>query len=824
MSMRIGVVWMAVVWAFGSGTPSAGAQAEADRAPFDACLEAMRSRREADARALGTRAEAHYRRLVSERPGDVDARILLARTLAQCRLPLVETMERGALVGQANSLLEAALEIDPLRWEGRFLLAMNHFHAPEFLGRTGDAQRELEMLLAQQGDRSEPPQFAETYLYLGDVYVRRGRRQDAVAVWSRGLARFPTHAALRERLSGADPGGGTGRPPGQADPIPLAELVVEVSGGSRLDDPHSGVALRRLDVLTTPGGAADLMQALRTGPGTTAATEGSDLYVRGGDPAEAPVWIDGIRVFHPGRYESLNGSVFGILDPVLLRFAYFSSGGFSVRYGNALSGVLDVQTADLPTARGGHVALNTVQAAATLNLPLGEPAGAWGGVRLSDASALLAMNGRGDEFSLAPRAFEGIGALIWLPGGGVRIKASGMVDGDRFARNLSRNGHVGPFESRGSNGMLGVSGAFVDGSGRLAVRGSLSAVSRRSGFGFGVLDQERTDRSTAVRADGEYALHPRARLRAGVEIAGFRAAHGGSLPTTDRLAPGSPVAVEQGREATSHRGGYAEGEAKPHPRLALIAGIRADRLPGEEVGTLDPRLALALGARDNWTIRVGGGVFHQGRWRTRYAVPDGLTPSGTPRRATHRAAGIERRGEPAARLEVYAKEYGDYVASGSGPPIVAGRARGADAIVRWSRQERLNGWLTYSLLQGRVDLEGGSTVPSPVDVTHGLTAVGTLDLRPGWQLGATSRAATGRPYSAPGGAPHADRLPTYRRLDLRVTRFGTLRNRVLVHYLELLNVLDHENVNAYTFDAAGERVTVPAFHRRTAIAGFTYSF
>src|SRR3712207_8140395 len=45
---------------------------------------------------------------------------------------------------------------------------------------------------------------------------------------------------------------------------------------------------------------------------------------------------------------------------------------------------------------------------------------------------------------------------------------------------------------------------------------------------------------------------------------------------------------------------------------------------------------------------------------------------------------------------------------------------GVDAIVRWTRQARLNGWITYSYLDGEVELEGGERVPSAVDVTHTL--------------------------------------------------------------------------------------------------------
>lgn len=264
--------------------------------------------------------------------------------------------------------------------------------------------------------------------------------------------------------------------------------------------------------------------------------------------------------------------------------------------------------------------------------------------------------------------------------------------------------------------------------------------------------------------------------------------------------------------------------------------MRADRLPGEDVWTVDPRLALALTA-DEWTLRLGGGEFHQGRWRTRYRMPDAGAPSGIPRRARHLVASAERKGEPSLRVEAYTKEYGDYVPEGDGPQVVAGDASGVDAIVRWAKQSRLNGWITYSFLHGRVELEDGARLPSAVDVTHTLTGVAKLALGRRWELGSTYRYGTGRPFTEalgsepdgtrPGGvrplygAIHGARLPDYRRLDGRITRFLTTSGGTGVVYLEMLNLLDRDNVHSYTYDAAyRERHGVSSFFSdRTLVLG-----
>jgi hypothetical protein len=282
-----------------------------------------------------------------------------------------------------------------------------------------------------------------------------------------------------------------------------------------------------------------------------------------------------------------------------------------------------------------------------------------------------------------------------------------------------------------------------------------------------------------------------------------------------------------------------EAERALTPSLALIAGVRADRLPGEDAWSADPRLALAY-RTGAWTLRLGGGVFHQGRWRTKYAVPDAGTPSGTPTRAEHAVLGVERAGEPSLKVEGYVKRYGGYVADGEGPRITAGRVAGMDAIVRWSESRRLTGWITYGWLDGRVDLENGGTVPSAVDVRHSLTGVAKWVVAPKWELGSTLRLGSGRPITGiTGGQADADgrirpvygdihgaRMPGYARLDGRLSRYLPMRAGIGIVYLETLNLLDRQNVSGYTYGTgyAERRAVHSHFSGRTLVLGLGLTF
>ncbi|HEU4883813.1 MAG TPA: hypothetical protein VFT45_16255, partial [Longimicrobium sp.] len=134
------------------------------RAAVAECTAAGQRKDEAAARPAIAQATALLREWMQAEPRGVEPRVRLAAVRARCEIPFTDMMSAGALIGQANGLLEEALQIDSTHWEARFSLAMNHYHTPEFLGRTPDAIHHLEILLRQQGQGAQP-HFAETYLY-----------------------------------------------------------------------------------------------------------------------------------------------------------------------------------------------------------------------------------------------------------------------------------------------------------------------------------------------------------------------------------------------------------------------------------------------------------------------------------------------------------------------------------------------------------------------------------------------------------------------------------------------------------------------------------
>ncbi|WP_339610712.1 TonB-dependent receptor [uncultured Planktosalinus sp.] len=102
--------------------------------------------------------------------------------------------------------------------------------------------------------------------------------------------------------------------------------------------------LKPLDIVTTAGAAGDIVAALQTLPGTQTVGESGRLFVRGGESGETQTFIDGIRVAQPYGASAQNIPTRGRFSPFLFSGMSFSTGGYSAEYGEALSGVLLMDT------------------------------------------------------------------------------------------------------------------------------------------------------------------------------------------------------------------------------------------------------------------------------------------------------------------------------------------------------------------------------------------------------------------------------------------------------------------------------------------------
>lgn len=115
---------------------------------------------------------------------------------------LQDMREQGLLGLQADKEFDTALNLDPANWDARFTKAVAMSYWPEQLNKRQEVLESFTALIQQQEKQAPQPEYAESYLWLGDEYKKAGRSEDATQVWARGAALFPGHAKLQARLAG----------------------------------------------------------------------------------------------------------------------------------------------------------------------------------------------------------------------------------------------------------------------------------------------------------------------------------------------------------------------------------------------------------------------------------------------------------------------------------------------------------------------------------------------------------------------------------------------------------------------------------------------
>ena len=124
----------------------------------------------------------------------------------------------------------------------------------------------------------------------------------------------------------------------------LGEVVVEAASEASAGAPIAGLQTIRpaeIDRIPTPDVSGDLVSYLTTLPGiVSTGDQGGQLFIRGGEPSQNLVLLDGMVVYQPfhilGFYSAFPSDIVNKADVY--------AGGFGGKYGGRLSSVIDVRS------------------------------------------------------------------------------------------------------------------------------------------------------------------------------------------------------------------------------------------------------------------------------------------------------------------------------------------------------------------------------------------------------------------------------------------------------------------------------------------------
>ena len=630
------------------------------------------------------------------------------------------------------------------------------------------------------------------------------------------------------------------------EPVALAEVTVRTSSFGK-QGKSEGAVINRMDVYTTPGGAADVFQSLRALPGIDSPNEGAAVYVRGGDPHETLVRLDGGDIGHPYHYEGASGGLFANFDSYMLKSAFFSSGGFSAKYGGVLSGVLDIETQDPMNQRTVTVGANFAGGSASTSwalVPDKLSIVAAGG--LSTTTLLHRLYGTSRSYVHDPTSDRGALKGLWKYSATGRVSATYLGSSDHVGVSSPTLNFEDTYTSRARNhyGVVQVDQLVGQ---KLALTGIASWQDWRSRWTYGTFAGETRERGGTAQVDAVWEASRAHELSFGARLA-RGASDVASLSPADSTdyAAGAPTRTFATRARVTAPGAYLEDKFHLAGPLYATLGARVDRLADHADWSFDPRGALALRLSAHHTLRVAGGRYHQSP-AVAYLDPVYGNPRLRPLSADHVIAGYEwLDGEKNARVEVYRKTYKNLVTNDAATYYANGGhgfAQGADVFLKAAHRD-LAGWLSYGYLDTRrKELDDPREVPATYGVRHSGALVAQYRVAPAWTVGTRVSASSGGPYtpvvgrtfdSARGvwhpvyGENNSARMPAFSRVDLRATYLfslpalgGLKASSVCVAYVEALNVLDRHNTLRYSYNAdfTERRSEDSYFGRRLLVLG-----
>jgi len=601
----------------------------------------------------------------------------------------------------------------------------------------------------------------------------------------------------------------------EVKPIPLSEILVTPEASLGTESPEKTVTITKMEIYRTPGAAADPLYAVQLLPGFNSPPDASSILVQGGGPEETLYILDGIEVGHPFQVEAGDVSYFSIFDTQVVKRNRVATAGFPCRYGDALSGVVDLRTEEDRSRIEGGLGMHMVGGSAIIGVPFD------GGTTLI-ASYKSVKSRLMEKIYGSDGTYGGDNVFVSLKfplSANSSVRMLGLNDWYEFNRSGSS-----PLNMRSDNRIGGLIVRTVAKS--LVSHNTVSISSYDADYRLTEGDVGIEERRAQVRSDWTYD--------AAENIIEF------GLDWSRRenvISKSFGSSIDSVFDATGNRfGAYVSARSRLSRRTFVEYGIRSSALDLANYKIyFDPRVSVAYFIRQNDVLRFSAGIYHQfgDYWYTK-------TYSLQPKLAYHCLLCFDHVGEiVTARVTAYDKEYrnlflyGDKVTNDGW-----GFARGVELFLK---MQMPGSGITaiYNFLDSkRKENESTALSPSPYEIDHSFSVSTTLDFF-GATLGTRYSFARGLPYTPlidtaidegtgdlipVWGEPNSQRLPAYHRLDISLSKSFLIGRSLLVVFISGNNVTDRKNVVGYEYGEDYSRRQIEAIFGRAFVAGFYVSF
>lgn len=603
------------------------------------------------------------------------------------------------------------------------------------------------------------------------------------------------------------------------------------------------------------GNNNDAIKVVQNLPGVARASFGAgQVIIRGSAPEDTGFFLDGMQI--PAVYHF--GGLRAVFPSELLDEINFYPGGYSVQYGRATGGIVDVtSTRRTPDQLRGHIDANIFDTGVWLEGPISDNVHFQLGGRRSYIDAILGPVSEvlPISFTVAPRYYDWQGRILWKIND--QHRATFLVYGSDDLIQLVQDDQSGVDpQQRGSlrarsyfNGFqASLSSQFTD-----RITNDLRFQVYNQGLNFSLGESLFFDLTTvqhSYRDTLSFRLADGYTLRYGLDI----------QATPGQIAVRAPRPPREGEEPIGFQNAeiietrqrvrfydpahFLELDSEVIEGLRIITGGRMEyyRVPGD--WGYDGRIAVRYNVTDDVVLKGAFGRYHQSP-----------SPDEVGRDFGNPDLRLERALQYVLGTEVKITEYldvnvegfykdldrlvsrtGQVIDRGRGPePLIydnggIGRVYGAELLVRHNLHRNFFGWIAYTLSRSeRRDQPGEPWRLFSFDQTHILTLLGTYNLPRNWSVGARFRLVSGNPqtpiiggvynadsdsYIRIGGEPNSVRQDAFHQLDIRVDKRWIYDRMTFNAYLDVQNVYNRANPENFLFNYD--------FTQQAAVAGLPF--
>lgn len=662
-----------------------------------------------------------------------------------------------------------------------------------------------------------------------------------------GVARITSGVYAVTREPRTPPAARVEPAPARAGDGTLEEVIVHTSRYTLLADfTASEALLTHEDIQNMPRLGEETLRAVQRLPGVAANGFSSLSPVRGGEPNETAILLDGLRLYEPFHLKNFLSPV-SLLDSRLIESMNVYSGGFPVTHGERMSSIIDAASVEPTQARYYEAGVSLFHANALASSLFADGRGRiLGSARRSNLSELASYSEQ--DFG-KPEYFDVFGKLDYRLSDATHFTAEALASSDRIKalRNSGlertdaeyRNTYLwGTLEHDWENGaasrvILSYTDVNNERSGRIEEAGQRS----------GAVRDNRNFHVIGLRADHDFAAwgldH---RIGAEVRRLWGRYDYESDVRFESGFPfPGSPAVQTQRRAAPKPDGfesaAWWDSRISLGGRWLVQAGVRVDTQTYDGSGDAEqiaPRLNVLYRLNDATRLRASWGRFFQAQGVNELQVEDGVQRFYPAQHAEHMILGFERTLPEGLdlRIEAYRKEYGRIRPRFENlfNPLVllpetefdrvmiapdSARAEGVELLLRWRSQGPWRGWLGYTWSQAKDRIDGRDVLRS-WDQKHAVN-VGVGWASGPWTVTVTDTFHTGWPTTrlalvptSPGvvepviGARNATRFDDYNSLDFRVTRTFALSRGALDVFVEVSNATSRENPCCVEYTVAAQ--------------------